>query len=148
MKCRNCNTEKNFATILDLGKQAWCNDFVTQDQMGNEEKYPLKLVYCKTCKMLQLNYTVSKEKMFKHHDYLSGTTKTLKDHFYNLAKENVDAFCLSGNDSILDIGGNDGTQLFQYKTLGLNNLINVESADNIASISSKAGIKITLILEV
>jgi hypothetical protein len=39
------------------------------------------------------------------------------------------------NDLILDIGGNDGTQMLQYKLAGIKNVINVESAVNIAKIS-------------
>ena len=140
MVCRSCKSTDSFVTILDLGKQAWCNNFLIKEELGDENKYPLKLVYCKKCNMLQLTYTVPKQIMFKNHDYLSGTTKTLRDHFYNLAKENIEQFGLSGNDSILDIGGNDGTQMTQYRIQGLNNVINVESADNIAKISSDAGI--------
>jgi hypothetical protein len=137
--CRNCNNHP-LVPILDLGMQGWCNDFITNEQIGKEPTYSLKLNYCKECDMLQLTTTVPKERMFKHHDYLSGTTKTLREHFYNIAKENIDQFKLSGKDIVLDIGGNDGTQLAQYKILGLSNLINVESADNIAKLSSAAGI--------
>ena len=39
------------------------------------------------------------------------------------------------DDLIIDIGGNDGFQLIQYRKLGLKNLVNVESASNIAKIS-------------
>jgi hypothetical protein len=139
MKCRACGHQYSI-DILDLGMQGWCNDFLNKDQVGKEKTYDLRLIYCLKCNMLQLSETVPKETMFKHHDYLSGTTKTLREHFYNLAKENVEQFCLSGNDCILDIGGNDGTQMVQYKLLGLDNIINVESADNIAAISEEAGI--------
>lgn len=140
MKCRGCKTENNFEVILDLGKQAWCNDFLEKHQVGKEKKYPLKLVYCKACDLLQLTYTVPKETMFLQHDYVSGTTRTLRDHFNQLAEENVKQFGLSGKDMILDIGGNDGTQLFQYKLKGLENVLNVESATNIAKMSEEIGI--------
>lgn len=139
MKCRSCGHNVLFP-LLNLGMQGWCNDFITKDKIGNENTYPLELCYCLKCDMLQLSYAVPKETMFKKHDYLSGTTKTLREHFYNLAEENIKQFCLSGNDSILDIGGNDGTQMAQYKIQGLDNVVNVESADNIAKISSDSGI--------
>ena len=41
---------------------------------------------------------------------------------------------------IVDIGGNDGTNLLQYQKLGFKELRNVESAENISLISSKNGI--------
>ena len=59
-----------------------------------------------------------KEVMFSDHTYLSGMTKSLQSHFYNTAKENLEDLNLSFDDVVVDIGGNDGTQLLQYKKLG------------------------------
>ena len=139
MKCKSCNSD-NFSSILDLGEHPWCNDFLTEDRLGKEEKYPLHLVHCNNCELLQLNYTVPKEVMFKNHTYVSSTTKTLKKHFFELAVENRDQFNLGPKDLILDIGGNDGTQLVEYTRAGMYNVLNVESADNIAQLSKDAGV--------
>jgi hypothetical protein len=80
--------------------------------------------------------------MFLNHTYISGTTKTLIDHFYKLAVENNDQYNLDKeNDIILDIGGNDGSQLEQYKKLGFKELINFESATNICTLSEEKGLK-------
>lgn len=103
--------------------------------------YPLHLVFCDNCELLQLNHTVPKEIMFKEHTYVSSTTKSLSNHFYDLALENKQQFGLKKDDLILDIGGNDGTQLLQYKKTGIENVLNIESADNIAALSVSSGIK-------
>lgn len=131
----------DYEIILDLGEQPWGNNFLTEDQLGKEPLYPLKLVYCNQSELLQLSYFVPKEVMFYDHTYLSGMTESLKIHFYEIAKENLDQLKLSLEDIILDIGGNDGTQLLQYKKLGFTNVINVESAVNICKISEESGIK-------
>jgi len=68
-------------------------------------------------------------------------TSTLGNHFLDIAKENKEQFDLQEDDMIVDIGGNDGFQLMQYKNLGLNNVVNVESAENICVFSRKKGIK-------
>lgn len=138
MKCRSCNSDK-LELILDLGHHAWCNDFLDRDQVGTEKTYPLRLVYCNTCTLCQLDYTVPKEIMFVDHDYVSGTTQSLTNHFYKVAKKHKPYIYMS-NMPILDIGGNDGTNLLQYKRLGYTNLLNVESAHNIAKISEDNGI--------
>jgi hypothetical protein len=138
-KCRSCGSS-HLISVLDLGDQPWCNDLVTPETCDSVKTYPLHLVSCRHCDLLQLNYTVPKEVMFKDHGYLSGMTDTLKKHFYDLAKENIEQFNLVSSDLIVDIGGNDGTQLLQYKKQGLENVINVESADKIARRSSEAGI--------
>lgn len=138
-ECRSCGSS-HLISVLDLGDQPWCNDLVTNETKSDVKIYPLHMVMCSDCSMLQLNHTVPKEVMFKEHGYLSGMTQTLKDHFRTIARENIDTFRLSKEDLIVDIGGNDGTQLIQYRTLGMENLVNVESADNIAQISKDAGI--------
>jgi SAM-dependent methyltransferase len=138
--CRSCESTR-LISVLDLGEQPWCNDLVEKEEdLENVRKYPLHLVSCLECSLLQLNYTVPKETMFLNHGYLSGMTNTLKAHFYRTAEENIQQFSLSSDDLIVDIGGNDGTQLLQYKELGCTNVVNVESAENIAKYSEKAGI--------
>lgn len=139
MNCRSCDSLE-FDSILDLGSQPWCNNFLIKEEIGFEPTYPLHLIRCKKCTLLQLDYTVPKEIMFSNHSYVSGTTNTLKNHFKQIGREVIDYLSLSRNDLILDIGGNDGTQLLQYKELGYENLINIESASNIAKIAMDNGI--------
>jgi len=76
MNCRSCGSTK-ISKILNLGNQPWGNDFLSKNNIGKEKKYPLVLVFCNTCKMVQLNFTVKKEIMFKNHTYLSGVTDSL-----------------------------------------------------------------------
>jgi len=59
MKCRSCKSE-NISSILDLGHHPWCNNFLFKEDIGKEPKYPLHLVHCDDCELLQLNYTVPK----------------------------------------------------------------------------------------
>ena len=140
MNCRSCNAP-SLTSILDLGEQPWCNDFLSKDQLGKEKKYPLHLMCCPQCELLQLNHTVPKETMFADHSYLSGVTKTLVNHFHEVAEENVKQFEIQKDDLIVDIGGNDGTQLIQYRKLGIENLLNVECATRVSQISIDNGIK-------
>lgn len=140
MICRSCNS-KNLSSILDLGEQPWCNDFLVKEKIGKENTYPLNLMHCNDCSLLQLSHTVAKETMFGDHSYLSGVTKTLRNHFYDVAVENVKHFSISDDDLVVDIGGNDGTQLQQYKKAGINNLLNVECAKRVSDVSRKNGIK-------
>jgi SAM-dependent methyltransferase len=139
MGCRSCGSE-NLESILDLGKHAWCNDFIKKSQVGREPIYPLHMVYCKDCELAQLDYTVDKEVMFSDHSYVSGTTNTLRQHFFEVARENKEQFDLQEDDMIIDIGGNDGTQLLQYLKVGCGNVLNIESASNIAKLSKDSGI--------
>jgi len=140
MICRSCSST-NLSSILDLGTQPWCNDFLSEDDVGKENTYPLNLVHCGDCGLLQLSHTVAKETMFGDHAYLSGMTKTLINHFYEVASENVEQFDIKSGDLVVDIGGNDGSQLQQYKRAGIDNLLNVECAKRVSEVSRNNGIK-------
>ena len=94
------------------------------------------MVQCSSCRAVQLDYTVPKETMFMNHTYLSGTTKSLKQHFQKIAEHlNKKIHNLGLPKNILDIGSNDGTQLIEYKKLGFTTL-GVESSENIAKIAN------------
>lgn len=134
MKCRVCDGT-DLEPVLDLGEQPWCNNFLTESQLNTEPRYPLRLMYCNDCHTSQLDYTVDKQIMFGDHTYLSGITKSLSDHFKNIAEEVDSRF---GNDfatkSVLDIGSNDGTQLKHYQALGWD-VLGVESSKTTATIA-------------
>ena len=134
MNCRSCNST-SLELLLDLGEQPWCNDFLPKERLGKESTYPLRLNYCEECELLQLDHTVPKETMFGDHCYLSGVTKTLVEHFYEVAKENVEQFNMLPSDLVIDIGGNDGSQMLQYKKAGVQNVVNVECAKRVSEIS-------------
>ena len=126
--------------VVDLGEQPWCNNFLKPDEVGSEPFYPLHLVYCNDCQTSQLDFTVKKEIMFSDHTYLSGVTKTLSEHFKNIANEVDHLFFKNIKEkSILDIGSNDGTQLKHYQTLGYE-VLGIESSTTTAKIANDAGV--------
>lgn len=135
MKCRVCDAN-DFSLIIDLGMQPWGNHFLTEDLVGKEPFYPLRVVYCNKCSTAQLDYTVKKEVMFSNHTYLSGITSTLSEHFKQLAIEvNSSYFKESQDKSAMDIGSNDGTQLKHYQDLGYE-VLGVESSSKTAKIAN------------
>ena len=137
--CRVCGSS-NLELIIDLGTQPWGNDFRPEDKLGSEFKYPLRLYYCHACSTSQIDQTVNKNIMFSDHTYLSGTKKTLSDHFKDLATYVKKNFFPNKKElSILDIGSNDGTQLKHYKNLDFD-VLGVESSKSIAESANSIGI--------
>ncbi len=139
MICRVCDSV-NLVPAIDLGMQPWCNNFLKKEEVGLEPFYPLRVVYCIECGTTQLDYTVTKEVMFGDHTYLSGVTKSLGDHFKQIAVE-LDArfFKNTLDKSVLDIGSNDGTQLKHFQQLGYEVLV-VESSKTTAKIAQNDGV--------
>ena len=139
LNCRVCDS-KDLELVIDLGNQPWGNGFIPKEEVGKEPFYPLHVMFCNDCKTAQLDYTVKKEVMFGDHTYLSGTTKTLDQHFKKLAEE-VDGrfFKDKLKKSAFDLGSNDGTQLKHYKKLGYD-VLGVESSRRPSLIANAKGI--------
>ena len=139
MNCRVCGADE-LTPVIDLGMQPWCNDFLTEEQVGSEPFYPLKVVYCHKCSTSQLDYTVKKEVMFGDHTYLSGVTQSLSNHFRDIASYVDSNFGdVVEHRNILDIGSNDGTQLKHYKQLGWD-ILGVEPSVTTAKMANDAGL--------
>jgi SAM-dependent methyltransferase len=139
MICRVCDST-HLEPVIDLGDQPWCNHFLKKAECGKEPFYPLRVVHCAECQTAQLDYTVKKEIMFSDHTYLSGVTKSLSEHFRNVARE-VDARFFAGEEkkTVLDIGSNDGTQLKHFQELGWRGQ-GIESSKTTARIAADAGV--------
>ena len=140
-KCRVCGS-LNLRETVNLGLQPWGNDFRDLDDGAFAEHYPLVMMFCNNCALSQLNFTVPKEKMFLDHTYVSGSTETLRRHFFENAKEALDILGTQSDSdqvAVLDIGSNDGTQLEQFQKLGCR-VLGVESAQNIAQYAKDKGI--------
>ena len=138
--CRICGN-RELATFLRLGDQPHCNSFLTPDQLRcREPKWPLNLLYCPQCHLVQLDCIVDPRLMFSNYLYVSGTTRTLREHFYSTARDLVARFEPSDGALVVDIGSNDGTFLAGFKELGMRTL-GVDPATNVASMANERGIE-------
>jgi SAM-dependent methyltransferase len=139
-RCRICKNKK-LEKILDLGEMPLANAFLDKNQIGQKEvSYPLRMVWCESCGLLQIDEIVPPEILFKNYIYVSGTSEALRKHFEGLATEVVINFKLSSESLIVDIGSNDGTLLKEFKKIDLK-VIGVEPAVNIAKIAEESGVK-------
>ncbi len=138
MKCRCCGSE-NLESVLDLGRQPWGNDYARFGDSQRGQEYSLCFYVCNDCMMAQIDSTIPKEIMFVNHTYMSGTTKSLKQHFVQVGRAIAGKTQFGESDYILDIGGNDGTFLEYFKENGIGTL-NIDSGRLQAEISNARGI--------
>ncbi len=138
MNCRNCSSN-NLEMVIDLGLQPWGNNFMPIATATPAPLYPLEVFFCNDCTMAQLGYTVPKETMFVEHNYVSGTTNSLKQHFKTVGDKMLDKVAYKNTDYVLDIGGNDGTFLALLKDRL--QVLNVDSGVRQAEISNASGVE-------
>jgi 2-polyprenyl-3-methyl-5-hydroxy-6-metoxy-1,4-benzoquinol methylase len=137
--CRICQG-RELVPFLDLGEQPHCNSFLREDQLVGEPRWPLKLLYCGGCHLVQLDCVVDAGLMFRNYLYVSGTTSTLRAHFRRTARALVARFEPPAGALVVDIGSNDGTFLAGFKRLGLRT-IGVDPATNVAAVANRRGIE-------
>lgn len=133
-ECVACGCSK-LKLVLDLGKQPLANSFKLK-QEDVQEEYPLAINRCEECFHVQLTHSVDPKLMFEDYLYVSGTAKTMHEHFKDFASMvKKDSSC-PHTPTILDVGCNDGTQLDYFKEIGFTTY-GVDPAANLHTESSK-----------
>jgi hypothetical protein len=93
--------------LLDMGIQPLPESF------GSSGRYPLRLVRCLICSLVQLDFIPDQKLVFKrNHPYSTGNSAALREHYRSLAQGVAEGLPLE--DVIVDIGANDGTLLSCY----------------------------------
>jgi SAM-dependent methyltransferase len=141
MKCRICNKKIN-DVFCDLGRSPLANSFLKNKQKFKKEKfYPLKVFFCKKCKLPQLPEHAKAQSIFKKYDYFSSFSKSWLKHSENFSQEMIKSLKLDKNSKVCELASNDGylLQFFQKKNI---NVLGVEPAKNIAFHAKKLGMKI------
>lgn len=137
-KCLTCDSD-NLKLVLNLNMQPLANSYRI-DKNDVQEEFPLAINHCKNCYHVQLTHAVNPDLMFKDYLYVSGTSKTMDDHFDWFAKYAVEYHKIFSNTSqvntVFDIGCNDGSQLNHFKKMGLKTF-GVDPAENLHHISSE-----------
>jgi SAM-dependent methyltransferase len=86
------------------------------------QTYPLDLIKCSDCTLVQLKETVPPEKMFVDYNYLTSTSFPMVAHAKKLAEKVMDireSHNLKINHLVVEIGSNDGYLLEQYVPYGI-----------------------------
>ena len=107
MNCRSCKSA-NLVEVLDFGKM-----HLPRFESGEDvPRYPLRLMLCKHCFLVQIEETVPPDLLFKEFWYESGTNESMRAVLRNVAYA-CDEFLPKKDGTLVDIGSNDGT-LFEY----------------------------------
>jgi hypothetical protein len=136
--CRVCSS-KNIEPFFDLGKQPLANSLPDKAD-ANEEFFPLSLSYCHECSLVQLNETISPEKLFSHYLWLTGTSLAAHKHARTFFDAVVARTPQAGKKGyVLEIASNDGTFLVPFKKERFQ-IVGVDPAENIAQMAREQGI--------
>src|SRR6266404_2926224 len=135
-ECRSCSGT-GLINVLSLGCLPLANSLLTAEQLAEpEETYPLSLVFCPRCTLVQITETVPPEKLFRDYVYLSSFSDTVLRHVQGLTERMVASQRLSAASLVIEVASNDGYLLQYYKRAGIP-VLGIEPAANIARIAEE-----------
>jgi hypothetical protein len=117
--CQICSGH-TLSSIIFLGYVPPVNTMPPLNVSPVEETcFPLELLRCDDCGLVQIGSEVSQEVLFpESYPYLSGSTRILRENFANQYREVLDVVGLGADDLVIDVGSNDGTLLANYHERG------------------------------
>jgi SAM-dependent methyltransferase len=114
MKCRHCASDLQFK-FVDLGSSPPSNSYLTKKTIDEPEKwYPLKVMVCDKCWLVQTEDFVGVGEMFSEdYAYFSSFSSTWLEHAKHYVEKVTSRFKLTSESIVAEIAANDG-YLLQY----------------------------------
>jgi methylation protein EvaC len=132
--CRFCLSKK-MKPFVEFGNVPLAGGFLqagsTEEDFAQERFYPLNILFCTECGLVQVREVVESNVLFEEYFYRSSAIGTLVDHFSNYASELSEMFDKKTKQvSVLEIGSNDGVFLKPllregFRTLGIDPAKNI-----------------------
>ena len=101
--------------MLSLGHTPLANALLSEaDLTRPEPRYPLDVVFCTSCSLVQITATVPPESLFREYLYFSSFSDTALEHARLLAEQVASTRALDGTSRVIEIASNDGYLLQHY----------------------------------
>lgn len=126
--CRLCNSY-NLHTFYKLNPTPPANNFVINPM--KQDTIPLDVAVCLECRHIQLLQIVDPAILYTNYLYVSSTSSTMINHLKSKVTQFVTELNIGFNDSILEIGANDGVCIQHLLDCGYKNIVGVDPAQNI-----------------
>src|SRR5499433_1902799 len=137
--CRSCGSG-SLRVVLALGCTPLANALLTAACLdAPEPTYPLDLVFCATCALVQITETVPPDILFSDYPYLSSFSDTAVLSAKQLAQRLTHERHLDATSLVVEIASNDGYLLQHYRALGVP-VLGIEPAANIARVAEQHNI--------
>ena len=140
MVCRSCGG-KDCESILDLGLQPLANNFLRAEDLGKPEpRFPLHLVVCTACWLMQITETVPAVELFQTYLYFSSYSDAMLDHARQAAERYLKEFSLGRDQLVVEIASNDGYLLQNFVRHGVP-CLGIDPAENVAAVARQKGVE-------
>ena len=125
MKCRYCKADLRLV-FVDLGSAPPSNAYLSRERLMEPEIwYPLRVLVCTKCWLVQTEDFASREELFSdEYAYFSSYSLTWQVHVKKYVEDMIERFQLNKDSFVVEIASNDGCLLsyvkqFQIPCLGI-----------------------------
>jgi SAM-dependent methyltransferase len=138
-QCRSCGSTQ-ISEIVSLGQMPLANALLKEEQLQYPELlYPLDLVFCHQCTLVQITETIPPEQLFSNYLYFSSVSDTVLENAKTIAEHLIATRHLNNTSLVAEIASNDGYLLKNYKSHNIS-VLGIEPAQNIAHVAEMNGI--------
>lgn len=140
-KCRVCGGDDR-VEILSLGEMPLSDRLLSPEQLDRpESRYPLTLMYCRQCSLVQIRENVSPEILFcEDYPYYSSFSDAWVEHCRQNALELIETRALGETSLVVEIACNDGYMLRNFHHRGIP-VLGIDPADPVEE-AAKLGISV------
>ena len=135
-QCNYC--ESSVQPKLSLGTRPIVND-LSLERADNTKQYLIEMTICENCGLHQLIHGIEPDAFYS--DYMTPSSWKSEPHLSKLV--DVISQLVKFQDSIIDIGCNDGKFLMALKNQGFKNLYGLEPTRNTAEAAKSSGFSVT-----
>jgi SAM-dependent methyltransferase len=138
--CRLCGADLT-RTFVDLGMSPLCESYVPAERLDDPEVfYPLHVLICDSCLLVQLPAYVSGEHIFSDYAYFSSYSDSWVAHAKRYADAMIDRLGLTPESLVTEVASNDG-YLLQHFVARQVPVLGVEPAANVAEAARARGVR-------
>ena len=138
-RCRLCGGGLEH-TFVDLGMSPLCESFLAPRQLDAMEPYfPLHVLVCGSCFLVQLKEYVSPEHIFREYAYFSSYSTTWVAHAKRYCETITQRLGLGPESLVVELASNDGYLLQHFLPLSVP-VLGIEPAANVAKVAIDKGI--------
>ena len=138
--CRLCKRE-GLEPILSLGQTPLADALLSTEQLGlSEPTFPLDVVFCPACGLVQIKQTVSPDVLFcQEYPYYSSFSDALLRHSRENANSLIDSRGLDSHSLVVELASNDGYMLRNFVEWSIP-VLGIDPADGPARAAQEKGI--------
>jgi hypothetical protein len=142
-RCRFCSAPLA-NSFVDLGMSPLCESFLPVTALNRMEPfYPLHVLVCDQCFLVQLDEYVTPSDIFSEYAYFSSFSDSWVEHARRYVESISQRLSLGGDNLVVEVASNDGYLLQHFVRKGIP-VLGIEPAANVAKTAVEKGIRTTV----